>query len=46
MAAGWSGGPADQPAPPQNVEILSPFEVGILDIRWDNPAPLARNGPF
>jgi len=43
MVAGWTPGPADQPLPPQNVEVLSPFVPGVLDLRWDNPAILARN---
>jgi len=42
----WTPGQADQPIPPQNVEVVSPFVVGVLDIRWDNPAILARNAIY
>jgi len=46
MSAGWAAGPADQPLPPQNVEVISPYLRGVLDLRWDNPALLARNASF
>jgi len=46
MTTGWAAGPADQPAPPQNVEVLSPFTIGVLDLRWDDPSLLARNTSF
>lgn len=46
MVAGWSALPVDQPLPPQNVEVISPYLRGVLDIRWDNPALLARNATF
>jgi hypothetical protein len=34
------------PLPPQNVEVLSPFTPGMLDIRWDNPALLGKNSTY
>jgi hypothetical protein len=34
------------PLPPQNVEVLSPFTIGMQDIRWDNPALLAKNSAY
>lgn len=46
MGAGWAAGPADQPLPPQNAEVISPYLRGVLDIRWDNPALLAGNTAF
>ena len=46
MAAGWSAAPTDQPLPPQNAEVLSPYIQGVLDIRWDDPSTLAKNGVF
>ena len=46
MGAGWAAGPADQPLPPQNVEVISPYLRGVLDIRWDNPVLLAGNTGF
>lgn len=46
MGAGWAAGPSDQPLPPQNVEVLSPYLRGVLDLRWDNPALLSKNTAF
>jgi hypothetical protein len=43
---GWEAGPNDCPAPPINVEVVSPLFTGTLDVRWDNPAILAKNGKF
>jgi hypothetical protein len=45
MSAGWIPD-ADQPLPPQNVEVLSPYLRGVLDIRWDNPALLGGNTAY
>ncbi|MHC4780418.1 MAG: hypothetical protein ACYTFG_17750, partial [Planctomycetota bacterium] len=46
MSVGWSPAPTDQPLPPQNAEVISPYIQGVLDIRWDDPATLAKNGVF
>lgn len=43
---GWEVGPNDCPAPPINVEVVSPLFTGTLDIRWDNPAILTKNTNF
>lgn len=43
---GWEVGPNDCPAPPINAEVISPLFAGTLDLRWDNPAILAKNGIF
>lgn len=42
MVAGWD--PTSTPLPPQNGMVTTPYVKGVLDIRWDNPALLARNG--
>jgi hypothetical protein len=34
------------PAPPLNVNILSPFIPNALDVRWDNPGVLPENSTF
>lgn len=44
--SGWAPGPTEQPIPPPNGQVISPFFQGVLDIRWDNPAILARNAAF
>lgn len=43
---GWVPGAADQPLPPTNGTVVSPFLPGVLDIRWDNPALLAGNSNY
>jgi len=43
MAHGWDPDPTAQPIPPQNGQVITPFERGVLDVRWDNPALLAGN---
>jgi hypothetical protein len=40
---GWNIDPTSFPAAPFNGQVLSPFKQGMLDIRWDNPAILAKN---
>jgi len=35
--------PKSLPLAPRNVNITSPFLIGIIDIRWDNPAAYAEN---
>lgn len=46
MSAGWEAGPADSPLVPPNLQVLSGYRVGVIDIRWDNPSILAGNAPF
>jgi hypothetical protein len=43
---GWEVGPNECPAPPINVQVVSPLFAGTLDVRWDDPAILAKNGKF
>jgi hypothetical protein len=44
---GWGVYPGNIPIPPQNGTVVSPFySPGVLDVRWDNPAILARNANF
>jgi len=44
--AGWEAGAEECPAPPINPAVVSPLFAGTLDLRWDNPAILAKNGKF
>ena len=44
--AGWGPGVGDQPLPPMNGQVTSPFLPGALDIRWDDPALLGGNTIF
>lgn len=39
-------GPSTHPLPPQNVNVISGYVPGVLDLRWDNPAILAGNSLF
>ena len=43
---GWDAGPNECPVAPINVEVVSPLFTGTLDVRWDNPAILAKNSKF
>jgi|GEM_PF-1840555 len=43
---GWEVGPNECPVPPTNVQVVSPLFAGTLDVRWDDPAILAKNGKF
>lgn len=43
---GWEVGPNECPVAPINVEVVSPLFTGTLDVRWDQPAILAKNGKF
>jgi hypothetical protein len=43
---GWDVGPNECPVSPINVEVVSPLFAGTMDIRWDQPAILAKNGKF
>lgn len=46
MAAGWDPGPSDQPLPPINGMVVSPFMAGVLDVRWDDPSILGGNSGY
>lgn len=49
MSSDWTGlevGPLPLPLPPQNGQVLSPFQQGVLDLRWDDPVLLAGNSAF
>jgi hypothetical protein len=43
---GWEAGPNECPVAPINPVVVSPLFSGTLDVRWDNPAILAKNGKF
>ena len=45
MAAGWDT-PGAVPLPPKNTQVVSPFQAGVLDLRWEDPAILGRNSAF
>ena len=45
MAAGWDT-PGAVPLPPKNTQVVSPFQRGMLDLRWEDPAVLAKNSAF
>lgn len=34
------------PLPPKNLEVTSPYRLGVLDLRWDDPASLGLNSAF
>lgn len=38
----WTQG-SPYPQPPMNVNVVSPFVTGALDVRWDDPSLLAAN---
>ena len=43
MTAGWTPGAGQYPLPPHNVQVVSAYEPGVLDLRWDEPSVLADN---
>jgi len=45
MAAGWDT-PGAVPLPPKNTQVVSPFVIGMLDLRWEDPSILTRNTGF
>lgn len=45
MTTGWET-PGAVPLPPKNLQIVSPYQVGMIDLRWDDPTILARNSGF
>jgi hypothetical protein len=46
MTAGWEPASNQQPLPPQNVTVTCPYQIGVQDIRWDDPALLAGNSVY
>jgi len=49
MTTAWqwtSAGAAGKPLPPKNPQVVSPYVIGMLDIRWEDPSVLARNAGF
>lgn len=46
MPAGWDPVAGDFPVAPRNVNVLSAYLRGIVDIRWDNPAQHPGNSSF
>lgn len=46
MVAGWDKTTSQYPLPPQNGVVVTPYEKGVHDIRWDNPALLAGNTAY
>ena len=45
MTAGWDTAGA-VPLPPKNAQVVSPFQRGMLDLRWEDPQLLSRNSGF
>ena len=43
MTAGWTPSATERPVPPINCMAMSPYEVGVYDLRWDDPSILAAN---
>jgi len=49
MASEWqwqSKGAAGFPLPPKNPQVVSPYILGALDLRWEDPAVLSRNAGY
>jgi len=44
MTAGWD--PVDGPLPPHNVQAISAFWPGMIDVRWDDPSILTGNTAY
>lgn len=44
MPGPWE--PVTHPLPPMNVVVVSPFEKGMLDLRWDDPSLLGGNSAY
>ena len=38
--------PITYPLPPMNVMVVSPFDKGVFDIRWDDPSLLGGNSSY
>lgn len=46
MPTGWEPSSGEFPVAPRNVEVVTPYLPGKLDIRWDDPALLPGNSKF
>ena len=44
--SGWGPSPGNQPLPPQNGSVVSPYIKGVLDINWEAPSLLAKNSVY
>jgi len=44
MTAGWD--PVNGPSPPENVQVVTDYQIGVLDIRWDDPSILQKNTAY
>jgi len=42
----WVAGPGVCPVAPLNPQVVHAFIKGVLDLRWDPPAIIAKNTPF
>jgi len=43
VVAGWEPSSGERPTPPANCMVTSPYEVGVYDLRWDDPSTLTAN---
>lgn len=43
---GWEPAQGEFPTPPHNVQVVSPYLIGAVDVRWDDPALLTANTSF
>ena len=46
MPAGWDPSAGSFPAPPRNAQVFHAYQVGKIDIRWDDPKMLSANTQF
>ena len=46
MVAGWEPAQGEFPKAPLNVQVVSSYTIGVLDVRWDDPALLTENTSF
>lgn len=46
MTAGWVPSSGQYPLAPQNGTVTTPYQKGVLDVRWDDPALLAGNTTY
>ena len=44
MPTGWETLPGSFPWPPRNVKVFTSYQVGAVDIRWDDPSSLLIGG--
>jgi hypothetical protein len=46
MSHGWDPSASTIPLPPQNGQVVTTYQRGVQDVRWDSPALLAGNSAF